>query len=452
MSKVDGCPWGAYEGRRDLQYEDRNTIGRVRDELFIEHVRYAARNTPFYREEFRKAKVEIEDIRGVVDAYRLPFTTKSELNERNDEFLSVPAEEIVDVCLTSATTGPTATRLLQTSSDLLRLSYNEEVAFRMAGLGPDDTLLVAAALDRCFMAGLAYFLGGSALGATVIRAGASSTAVQWEMIRTLRPTAMVGVTPMMARVAAAGREAGGDPAEAGICRLFAIGEAVRGEDMELLPPAAALEREWNAEVYSTYASTELATTFIECEHRAGGHERPELIVVEIVDNDGCPVPDGEKGEVVVTPLGVRGMPLIRYRTNDISFMIPEPCACGRTTRRIGPILGRKNQMLKYKGTTVFPNAILAAVEGDGRFHGGLVEARSFSDGTDRVILHAAVEPGGELAGAPSHRVESVLTELVRAKVRVAPEVEIRSPEELDSQIYTTGKRKRVQFLDSRSGP
>jgi phenylacetate-CoA ligase len=450
MSTIYQCPWKAYTGRRNLQHEDRETIDRVRDEVFAEHVRYAAEHSPFYRRVFRERGVNLDDVRGVRDAVRLPFTDKSDLNERNDEFLAVPEEEIVDVCLTSGTSGVSATRLLQTSSDLLRLAYNEEISFRIAGLGAGDTMLISAALDRCFMAGLAYFLGGSAISAKMIRAGASSAAVQWEMIRSLGPSAIVGVPSMMARIAAAAREAGGDPGKAGITRLIAIGEAIRDEEMRLLPAAATLERAWDAEIYSTYASTELATTFIECECRAGGHERPEMIVVEIVDDDGNPLPEGERGEVVVTPLGVRGMPLVRYRTNDISFLIPEPCVCGRTTRRIGPILGRKNQMLKYKGTTVFPNAILSALEGDGRFHGGYVEARLFPDGTDRIILHAAVKPGGDLSAVPVDRTAAVIADLVRAKVRVAPEIAIVTPEELDARVYTQEKRKRVQFIDLRS--
>jgi phenylacetate-CoA ligase len=145
--------------------------------------------------------------------------------------------------------------------------------------------------------------------------------------------------------------------------------------------------------------------------------------------------------VVVTPLGVTGMPLVRFKTGDISFVLDEKCPCGRSTLRLGPVLGRKNQMLKYKGTALYPNMILSALEGRKEFHGGYVEVSTDGNGLDRVVLHAAVSDD-------SFTVEKIADEL-RSRIRVVPEIKLLSPEKIDSVIHHDNKRKKVTFVDLR---
>jgi phenylacetate-CoA ligase len=130
----------------------------------------------------------------------------------------------------------------------------------------------------------------------------------------------------------------------------------------------------------------------------------------------------------------------------VSFIIKEKCLCGRMTKRLGPILGRKNQMLKYKGTTIFPESIISILEGDEKFHGGYVEALKNNDGTDRVILYAS------LADNNSDPVMETawIKEKLRSKIRVAPEINIISKEDADNRIYQFDeKRKRQTFFDKR---
>jgi len=426
----------------DLERRPPEDLAATQGRLLAEHIRHAAAHSPFYRRLFEQQSICLKDIRSVDDLAEMPCTDKADLSEHNADFLAVPSEDIVDVCLTSATTTNTPTQLAQTPSDLARLAYNEQQAFGMLGLGPNDTMLVAAALDRCFMAGLAYFLGGTRCGARMVRGGAGNAAQHWQLIQTTRPTVIVGVPSLMRRIAEHALDVGGNPATSGVTRLAAIGEPTRDAGLGLLPAAERTEALWNAPIYSTYASTEIATTFCECGRRQGGHVRPELIVVEILDADGRRVPDGTAGEVVVTPLGVRGMPLIRFRTGDVSFLISEPCGCGRTTPRLAPILGRKNQMLKFKGTTVYPTAILSALEGREGIGGAYVEVRRADDGTDRVTACVSVRN----AEMTAERIAEVL----RAHVRVAPEVILVSQEQLEVTTRQPGKRKRVTFLDLRS--
>jgi len=435
---IADCPSRADAG---LEYGSDRDIAARQGELLSEHVRYAARCSPFYRAMFESDGIDPGSIRTTDDLERVPCTDKTDITHDNERLLAVAPDEIADVCLTSATSGDSPSVLLQTQSDLARLAYNEEAAFRMVGVGASDRVLVCAALERCFMAGLAYYLGALRVGARGVRAGSGSAVQQWQLIKATRANVLIGVPSLMRRVAEHARDSGDDAARAGVRLLIGIGEATRDADMALLPAAVRLEEMWGAPVYSTYASTEIATSFCECEERCGGHLRPELAVVEILDGAGRRVEPGVEGEVVVTPMGVRGMPLIRFRTGDVSFLVAEPCACGRRTPRLGPILGRRNQMLKFRGTTLFPASLLAPLEAHDCVVGAFVEARCHEDGTDRVVVCVCVRDESVTADR--------LARAIRATARVKPEVRLVSGEELERRIRPGGKRKRVTFFDLR---
>lgn len=424
-----------------LQFAGENEIKVVQTKLFLKHLNYTLNYSAFYQTLFRQHQVDLNEIKTLEDIKYLPLTEKSNLFSTQD-FLCVDNREIVDVTLTSATSGSVPTVLSLTESDLSRLAYNEEIAFAMTGINDSDTLLICAALDRCFMAGIAYFLGGVKLKARVLRSGSGSASSHWELIKLIGSTAIVGVPSLMYKIGKYAMDNNERPEKAGIKRLIAIGEPTKDKDLKLLPIAEELESMWGAKIYSTYASSEIATTFCECSARNGGHLRPELNITEILDDDGKSVKDGVHGEVVVTPLGVTGMPLIRFRTGDISYLISEKCTCGRTTKRIAPILGRKNQMLKYKGTTVFPNAILGCLEGNKKFYNGFIEVLRNTDGTDRIVLNAAL--------CDDNQDISWIKDVLRAKVRVIPEIRVIDRETADKKVYQFDKkRKRMNFFDLR---
>lgn len=428
-----------------LQSAGADEIKKHQTELFLHHLKFTVNNSPFYRELYKDKKIDLKQIKKLSDIAHLPLTQKSDLASTKN-FLCVDNKEIVDVCLTSATSGALPTIISLTSSDLSRLAYNEEIAFAMAGINENDTMLICAALDRCFMAGIAYFLGGVKLKATILRSGSGSASQHWELIKLAKATVIVGVPSLMYKIGQHAIDSDETPAATHIKKLIAIGEPTKDENLNLLPIAEELEKMWGARIYSTYASSEIATTFCECSARRGGHLRPELNILEILDDDGARVKDGEKGEIVVTPLGVTGMPLIRFKTGDISYLINEKCSCGRTTKRIAPIIGRKNQMLKYKGTTVFPNAILACLEGNKRFHNGYIEVKKNKDGTDRIMLYAALCS----ANPDKNQDKNWICETLRAKIRVVPEIKIIGREKADKKVYQFDKkRKRMTFFDLR---
>lgn len=411
----------------------------IRMKLLRRHLAHAARS-PFYRELFSRAGFDPRRVRTPGDLARLPFTAKTDLEQRGRDFLAAPAHEVVDVCESSGTTGRPVT-LLQTRADLERLAYNEESSFRAAGIVPGERVLIAAALDRCFMAGLAYFLGLTRLGATAIRGGSGSVAFLAELVLRHRPSALVGVPTLLAAVAEALAARGAQPAAAGVARIVCIGEPVRREDLALSPLGERLASLWGGAVLGTYASTEMATSFADCTAGMGGHVLPDLMVVEIVDEQGHPLPPGAAGEVVATPLQVSGMPLVRFRTGDIATLHPAPCACGRTSPRLGPVIGRKSQMLKIKGTTVYPPAIFAALQEMPAVQGYFIEVRDTFELSDRIT----VTVGAAGAGLTP---ESV-AEKIAVRTRVKPEVVIATPEEIVARTVRADKRKPITFFDLR---
>jgi phenylacetate-CoA ligase len=426
-----------------IQFASKERIEKIQTRLFLQHMHYTHTYSEFYRKRYKECGIDIRTIHSLQDMVKLPLTTKEDL-QATELFCCADQKEIVDICLTSATSSAVPTMIPLTGNDLARLAYNEERALSMTGVCASDVLLICAALDRCFMAGMAYFLGGAKLSAAMIRAGSGSASQHWELIKRLEPTAIVGVPSLMYKIGEYAINLDKNPADSRIKKLIAIGEPTRNEAMNLLPIASELETMWNAKIFSTYASSEMATTFCECEARAGGHLRPELIIVEILDETGNVLPAGEIGEVVVTPLGITGMPLIRFRTGDLSYIIDDPCACNRTTLRLAPVIGRKKQMLKYKGTTLYPNAIISALEGDERFHNGYIEAKKYPDGTDRIILYAAVTINSDQDDL------SWIRDRLRATLRVVPEIEMVSPKQADQKVYQSHKkRKRMTFFDLR---
>jgi phenylacetate-CoA ligase len=302
-------------------------------------------------------------------------------------------------------------------------------------------VLVAAAVDRCFMAGLAYFLGLTRIGATVLRGGSSSAGLLVELIKSCCPNALVGVPSLLLTVGYKLQQEGIDPARIGITRLMCIGEPVRNADFTLAPLGDRLARLWNCPIFGTYASTEMATSFSECSAGLGGHLQPDLIVVEIVDEQGEAVPDGIPGEVVATPLGISGMPLIRFRTGDIAALHSGPCSCGRNTPRLGPILGRKSQMLKYRGTTVYPPAIATVLQGMPGIRGYYIEVESKFALSDRIRVVVGTADG--LLDA------TWVADQIAAAIRVKPEVVLVSPGEILSVTLQDDKRKPVTFFDRR---
>jgi phenylacetate-CoA ligase len=402
-------------------------------------VQYLAAHSPYYRALFKTRNIDPATI--TLDTLSaLPLTDKTALGTQNDDFLAISRSAIVDMVLSSGTTGRPTT-MMYTENDLRRLAYNEELSLESCGLTRDDIVLLTCTMDRCFIAGLAYFSGVRSLGAAAIRNGLSGFESHLDIIERLKPTAIVGVPTFLLKLGQFLRSRDIDPHTTGIRRLICIGEPVRDHLLQFLRVGESLETLWGAKVYSTYASSETITSFCECTAQQGGHLHPNLAVVEIVNDQGEVLPSGELGEVVVTPLEIEGMPLLRFKTGDISFLIDAPCACGRHSPRLGPIVGRKNHMIKFRGTTLYPNSIYAVLDSLPGISEYYVTATSDFDLSDVVKVTVALRDQSCTV--------KMITDKLQAHLRVRPEVVLASEEDVKSQVFSGNSRKLIRFVDKR---
>jgi phenylacetate-CoA ligase len=417
-------------------------IARLLDDGVARTAAYACANSPFYRERFDAAGLRPADIASTRDLRRLPPTTKHDVSASGERMWCVPWKRVVDLATTSGTTGlPTLYPL--TEADIRRLGYNEFLSFTCAGLTPDDVAIVAVTLDKCFMAGLAYFEGLRQIGATAVRVGSGSPVMLLSLVERLEATAIVSVPSFLDRIARHAAETGLDLAGSSVRKLICIGEPLRGADFQLSPPGAQLSRAWGARMYSTYGVTELAGSLCECDAGQGGHLHPELLHVEILDAEDRPVPDGEIGEVVATTIGVEALPLLRFRTGDLAFLRRERCACGLWTPRLGPIVGRKNQMMKLKGTTVFPAAVERALSQVEQVVDYVMIVTSSAPLADELEVAIAVK-GDEAAACQRAR------DVLRGELKVTPSVRVAPIEEIVRLQEPEGSRKKRVFIDRRS--
>jgi phenylacetate-CoA ligase len=419
---------------------DSAEIGAIMNRGVAATVRYAREHSPFYRSKL----AEFPEISGVTDLYLLPITTKQQVSENNEQFWCVGREKLVDLCTTSGTTGvPTLYPITQ--ADLDRLGLNEYLCFRRVGLSPTDLVILAVTLDKCFMAGLAYFEGLRKIGATIVRVGAGSPAMLLSMIERLKPTAIVSVPSFLKRVAAYASQQGCDLTKSTVRKLICIGEPVRNADWSLTPLGAQISAAWRAQVFSTYGITDLAASLCECPAGKGGHLHPQLLHIEILDDAGRAVPDGREGQLVATTIGVEAMPLIRFATGDITFMTRQPCDCGLRTPRIGPILGRKDQAMKIKGTTVYPAAVQRALQGLESVIDYLMIATAPTALSDELEILVAWR------GDPTDAIATI-GERLRGELKVCPTVRLATLPEIQSLGDSRELRKQRVFLDRRKPP
>ena len=166
--------------------------------------------------------------------------------------------------------------------------------------------------------------------------------------------------------------------------------------------------------------------------------------MEIIGEDGLPVPDGQPGEIVVTTLGVEAMPLLRFRTGDIAAKIIDQCKCGRNSYRLTPLVGRKNNMIKLKGTTLYPPAINDVLDNTDYVENYVIEVRQSEAGTDDVIVKLG------LKYQPDVDAVKVLKDSFRSRIRVAPVIEIHPVDEIRQINYPPKSRKPIKFIDLRN--
>lgn len=402
---------------------------------------YLESNSPFYQKLFKENNINIADIRTLEDLQKIPTTTKNDLQQYNHDFFCITPDKIVDYSTTSGTLGDPVTFGLS-DSDLERLAYNEAISFACAGIQKGDVVQMITTIDKRFMAGLAYFLGLRKMGASVVRMGPGIPELQWDSIFRYKPKFLITVPSFLLKMIDYAEKHGLDYKNSSVYGAVCIGESIKNQDFTDNILSQKIKEKWNIKLFSTYASTEMSTAFTECEFQIGGHHHPELIITEILDEEGNPVKEGENGELTITTLGVEAIPLLRFKTGDLVEAHYEPCRCGRSTMRLGPVVGRKQQMIKYKGTTLYPPAMNDILNDFNTILCYQIVIQANEIGLDEIIIKLSTEE--------EH--DSFVNEVrdhFRAKLRVSPKIEIVDFDILSKTVFNPNSRKPITFIDLR---
>ncbi len=319
-------------------------------------------HVPFYRDKLAAAKLRPEDVRSLADLARLPFTRKDELRQTYPYgLLACPREDVVEIHTSSGTTG-TPVVGAYTAADLKLWSEVMARTLAMAGCTAADTVQNAYGYGL-FTGGLGVHYGARRIGANLLPVSSGNTRRQLMVMRDFGTTLLTCTPSYALFLAEAAREEGFElrdlPLKAGCFGAEPWSETMRDE----------IETKLGLRAHDIYGLTELIGPGVaaECAYRDGLHFNEDYFYPEIVDPDsGEVLPEGAKGELVITSLGREGSPLLRYRTRDITYLMREPCACGRTTTRIHRLLGRTDDMLIVRGVNCFPSQIenvLLRIEG-----------------------------------------------------------------------------------------
>ena len=425
----------------EIEFVDSHKIKAFQEEKLREQLRYLQQKSPFYQRLFNDNTIDINEIKTLEDLTKIPTTSKTYLQECNDDFFCIPKSEIVDYSTTSGTLGDPVTFGLS-ENDLERIAYNEAISFACAGIQKGDLVQMMTTIDKRFMAGLAYFLGLRKLGAGIIRMGPGIPELQWDSILRYQPKYVITVPSFLLKMIEFAEKNGINYHNSSVFGAICIGESLRNQDFSDSELAKKINEKWNIKLFSTYASTEMSTAFTECEFQKGGHHHPELIITEILDDDENPVAQGETGELVITTLGIEALPLLRFKTGDLVKAHHEPCECGRKTLRLGPVVGRKQQMIKYKGTTLYPPALNDILSGYPGISAYQIVIKNNEIGTDEIVVKISTENLDEnfLREVKDH---------FRTKLRVSPTIEIHPEESLLQEIFLAKSRKPINFIDLR---
>ena len=418
------------EEQASLQWEKQKSL-----------LRYLEDYSPYYRSLFLKNGIHSETIQTISDWQQLPFTTKDQVQQYNDSFLAVPDDQIAEYTATSGTLGKPLTGALS-AGDIDRLGYNESLSFQLMELNRNDRIQFMLTLDRQFMAGMAYYLGAQKLGCAAIRTGPGLPAMQIEIMQRLRSTVLIAVPSFLLKLIEYAHSEHIDLNQLAVRKVLCIGENIRNEDFSLNTLGSLIQESWNIQLFSTYASTEMQTAFTECSAGCGGHLHPELLFAEVIDEEGNPCAAGTYGELCISTLGVEAMPLLRYRTGDICCFHETPCACGLHSPRLSPVAGRKQQMIKYKGTTLYPPAIFNLLNQCRYISEYIVEVYENEIHTDALRLHISTPLSVDDC-------ERQLRNFLQSRLRVIPELQFHGIQEMNQMLFPEGSRKAVRFKDHR---
>ena len=396
----------------------------------------------YYGKTFKEKGVGVSSLKSLADISKFPFTTKDDLRENWPYgFIAVPKEELVRMHSSSGTTGR-ATVVFHTSHDIDVWTNLLARCMYMTGMRKGDVFQNMMTYGL-FTGGLGFHYGAEKIGALVIPAGAGNSKRQIQLMRDFTTTAVHVIPSYALHLSTVFDELKLDPRKDTSVKIAFLGAEPHTEKMR-----AKIEEIYGYKAFNSYGLSEMNGPGVafECPYQDGMHIWEDSFLVEIIDPQTLqPVPDGVEGELVMTSLQKEGMPLIRYRTKDLTRIIPEPCACGRTHRRIERIKGRSDDMLILKGVNIFPMQIekkLMDIAGVGTNFLIILNREGFNDDMTVKVEVSKQYFSGDLRQLENLRKKIV--EELKGEILITPKIDLVEPDSLPK-----GEGKAVRVIDNR---
>ena len=407
-----------------------------------ETVKLAYENVEFYRKRLDEAGIKPEDIKTLKDIEKIPFTTKSDLREAYPlGLLAVPRDEIVEIHASSGTTGkPTVTAYTRNDLDV----WGECIARGLKMTGAEKDFIIQNAYGYgLFTGGFGIHHGGNKMGAITVPISAGNTQRQLDTMVDFQSD-IITCTPSYAMYLGESREKAGIDLD-----NINLKAGIHGAEMWTEEMRNKIEESLGLKAYNIYGLTEVMGPGVaqECEEQDGMHLQDDHFYPEIINSKtGETLDYGEEGELVLTSLTKTGMPILRFRTKDLTSLTDEKCACGRTTVRMSRITGRSDDMLKIKGVMVFPSQIeKALLKVSGITPNYLIHVTR-PDILDEVEVK--VEASKELFSdqmKEMERVEKEIQSSIRSETGLRVDVTLCEPESLPRS-----EGKAVRVIDERN--
>ena len=396
----------------------------------------------FYGDLFKKIGLNSKGITSLDDIRKIPFTTKDDLREHWPYgFLAVPKDDLVRMHSSSGTTGR-ATVIFHTQSDIDEWTNIVARSMYMTGMRRSDVFQNMMTYGL-FTGGLGFHYGAEKVGALIIPAGSGNSKRQIQLMQDFGTTTMHIIPSYALHLTSVFEEVGVDPR-----RDTQLARAFLGAEPHSEKTRKKIEEFYGVKAYNSYGLSEMDGPGVafECPHQNGMHLWEDNFILEIIDPDTMePVAEGEEGEMVLTTLLREGMPILRYRTKDLTRVIPGPCECGRVHRRIERIKGRTDDMLILKGVNIFPIQIekkLMDIPGVGTNFLIILEREGFND-----LMIVRVEVGREFFSGDLKQLESLrrrIVEELKSDILITPKVELVEPGALPKS-----EGKAVRVVDNR---
>ena len=426
---------------KEIETMDRTALERMQVERLTQTLDRASRS-PYYAERLKAAGVDARSVRTVADVAKFPLTTKDDLREHWPYgFLAVERDELIRMHSSSGTTGR-ATVIFHTTGDIAAWTNIVARSMYMTGMRRSDVFQNMMTYGL-FTGGLGFHYGAEKIGALVIPAGAGNSKRQIQLMRDFATTVIHIIPSYALHLSTVFQELGVDPRRDTEVKIAFIGAEPHSEKMR-----QKIEAFYGFKAFNSYGLSEMNGPGVafECPEQNGMHLWEDNYILEIVDPDTLkPLPDGEEGEMVLTTLQREGMPIVRYRTKDLTRVIPGACPCGRTHRRIERIKGRTDDMLILKGVNIFPIQIekkLMDIPGVGQNFLIVLDREGYND-----HMTVKVEVNREFFLGDLKQLEDLrrrIVEDLKSDILITPKVDLVEPGSLPK-----GEGKAVRVVDNR---